>query len=257
MLKDKIAAVEAQMKARLNELRITFAQAGDKGISVEDTFRKFLREYLPRRLEVGAGEVVDTKGHRSRQTDMVIVNEDHPLTFTRDLPGLFFVEGVCAAGEAKTILTSEELEKAIDNSFHFKQLEIMPGYNTMVSSNPSDLRRFYKCPPYFLVAFSSQLKLSSILERIEVFLKLKGCGVNEINAVVDAIFIIDQGWAINFGDGTGCFQFITSEGAPTEGWMWLHSDTVLFDLVGWLSTVMPRIIRYEPILPLYILPHEL
>jgi len=63
MLKGKIAAVEAQMKARPDELRSTFTCAGDKGVKIEDIFRKFLREYLPRRLEVGVGEVVDTRTH--------------------------------------------------------------------------------------------------------------------------------------------------------------------------------------------------
>jgi len=256
LLKDKIAAVEAQMKAKLDEFRRTFAQAGDKGTGVEDVFRSFLRQYLPRRLEVGVGEVIDTKGKRSRQTDIVIVNEDHPITFVQNLPGLFFIEGVCAAGEAKTILTSKELGRTIDNSFDFKKLEINPGENTTASSNPSDLNRFYKCPPYFLIAFSSQLRFPSILMRIANSLKQKGFAVNEINTVVDGIFIIDQGWAINFGDGLGCFQSVTDEGAPVKGWAWKNSNAVLFDLLAWLSAVMPRMIRYEPILPFYMLPRR-
>lgn len=256
MLKGKIAAVEAQMKARLDELRLTFGHAGDKGVTIEAVFRKFLREYLPRRLGIGLGEVVDSKEHWSNQTDIVIANEDHPLTFTQNLPGLFFVEGVCGAGEIKTILTSEELEKAIDNSFCFKQLEMELGHNTIICSSPSDTKRFYKCPPYFLVALGSQLKLTTILEKIGGFMKLKGLGVNDINTILDAIFVIDRGWAINFGDGKGCFQLVTREGGvPTEGWAWKNSSTVLFTLLGWLSSVMPRMIRVEPILPLYVLPH--
>jgi len=93
MLKDKIATVERGMRERLKELRITFTQRGDKGVSVEAIFKKFLREYLPRRLEVGSGEVIDSKENRSRQTDIVIVNEDHPFTFTQDLLGLFLLKG--------------------------------------------------------------------------------------------------------------------------------------------------------------------
>ena len=251
MLKDKIAAVEVQMKAKLGEARATFAHSGDKGTSVEDSFRTFLTQYLPKRLEVGHGEITDCKGRRSRQTDVVIVNEDHPFTFTPDIPGLFFLEGVCAAGEVKTNLTSTELNKALKNSWQFKQLEVVPGKNTMVSTNESDLERFYKRPPYFVVAFEFQLKLPSILKRIEDFMKSKGFGVNEINKVLDAIFIIDQGWVINFGDGKGSLQFRTPEGTSIEGWVWQNSETVLFDLLGWLSSVMPRMVRFEPILPLY------
>ena len=134
MLKDKIIAVEAQMKAKLKEARATFTHPGGKGTSVEDSFRVFLRQYLPRRLEVGHGEIVDRNGRRSRQTDVVIVSEDHPFTFTPDLPGLFFIDGVCGAGEVKANLTSAGLEEVLEKSFYFKQLEIVPGKNTIVSS---------------------------------------------------------------------------------------------------------------------------
>ena len=32
--------------------------------------------HLPKRLEVGNGEIVDSNGQRSRQTDVIIVSED-------------------------------------------------------------------------------------------------------------------------------------------------------------------------------------
>jgi len=250
MLKDKITAVEVQMKAKLEEARATFTHPGDKGTSVEDSFRAFLRQYLPRRLEVGNGEIIDRKGRRSGQTDVVIVNEDHPFTFTPDLPGLFFIEGVCAAGEVKTNLTSTELKKALENSCQFKQLEVDPGQGTMVSTNPSDLKRFYKCPPWFLVAFESQLTLSRIQTEIEDF---ESKNLVESSKLVDAVFILSQGYLINFGDGEGSLQFKTPEGISLGGWHWQNSDSALFYLLGWLSAVMPRMIRFEPILPKYIL----
>ena len=251
MLKNKIVAVESQMKAKLEEVRATFTHPGDKGTSVEDSFRIFLREYLPRRLEVGNGEIVDRNGRRSRQTDVVIVSEEHPFTFTPDLPGLFFIDGVCAAAEIKANLTSTELEKALENSCQFKQLEIKPGKGTMVHSNPSDLDRFYKCPPWFLVAFESHLSLSSIRNKIVKFMRHNTV---ETNRLLDAVFVLGRGWIINFGDGKGSFQFRTPKGESIEGWAWKDSDSVLFDLLGWLSIVMPRMIRFEPILPGYILP---
>jgi len=253
MLKDKIAAVEVQMKAKLNEIRATFAQGGDKGTSVEDSFRAFLRHYLPRRLEVGQGEVIDSRERRSKQTDIVVVNEDHPFTFTADIPGLFFVDGVCAAGEVKTILTSEQLNVALENSCQFKQLEIESGQGTMIHTNPSDRERFYKCPPWFLIAFESQLTLPNIQTAVDRFVDRAGVKVNEL---VDAVFVLECGWVINFGDGKGSFQFRTPEGTPVEGWAWRESKSVLFDLLGWLSIVLPKMIRFEPILARYIVPSK-
>lgn len=108
-LKAKIAAVEEQMRAKLAEIRATLRHAGGKGQQVEEEIRSFLREYLPRRLEVGHGEIIDTSGARSSETDVIIVTDDHPFTFARDLPGLFFVEGVCGVGEVKAVLGPDEL----------------------------------------------------------------------------------------------------------------------------------------------------
>jgi hypothetical protein len=251
MLKDKIAAVEVQMKAKLEEARATFAHPGDKGSSVEDSFRAFLRQYLSRRLGVGNGEIIDHKGRMSTQTDVVIVSEDHPFTFTSDLPGLFFIEGVCAAGEVKTNLTSTELKKVLENSCQFKQLEMDIGKGTQAFANPSDIERFYKCPPWFLVAYESQLSLSHIQTGIEEF---ETENVVQSNRLLDAVFVLSKGWVINFGDGKGSLKFRTPEGISLGGWHWQNSDSVLFDLLGWLSAAMPRMIRFELILTKYILP---
>lgn len=251
MLKDMISNAEAQMKLKLEEARTKFTHPGDKGTSAEDSFRKFLREYLPRRLELGNGEIIDSNERRSRQTDVVITNEDHPLTFTPDLPGLFFIEGVSGAGEVKANLTSTELEKALDNSCYFKQLEMNIGKGTTVFSNPSDLNRFFKCPPWFLIAFESQLTLSTTHKKIIDYVE---SNTIESDRLVDGIFILDRGWIINFGDGKGSFKFRTPEGESVEGWVYQDSDSVLFDLLGWLSIVIPRMNRYEPILSRYILP---
>ena len=34
---------------------------------------------------------MDLQGQRSPQTDIVIVSEDHPFTFTEELPGVFLL----------------------------------------------------------------------------------------------------------------------------------------------------------------------
>jgi hypothetical protein len=249
MLKDKIAAVEAQLGAKLDEIRATLAHSGDKGALVEEVFRGFLQKYLPRRLAVGHGGIVDLKGQRSRQTDVVIVSEDHPFTFTPDLPGLFFIEGVCGAGEVKTTLTASELDKALESSAQFKRLEMRPGQGTMASSNPSDLERFYKCPPWFLLAFESQVTLAAIAERTTQFIAHREI---EPTRLLDAVFVLHRGSVINFGDGQGSFQLRTANGQSVAGWVDKESDCVLFDLLAWLSSVMPRMIRLDPILPHYL-----
>lgn len=248
ILRGKIGALERNMKAQLDEIRETYQHSGNRGSAAEQVVREFLRRFLPTRLSVGHGEVIDSDNRISKQTDIVIANEDHPFTFTADQPGLFFVEGVSSAGEVKMDLTSTGLKEALRNSQQFKRLVIKPGAGTTAFFNPSDRERFYRCPPWFLLAFESQLQLSSIREKILSFQQ------EESSEVLDAVFILNRGEVLNLGDGTGRFQVREITGQPRNGWIARKTDRSLFGFVAWLSTVMPVMHRYLPILPQYMLP---
>lgn len=251
MLRDKIAAVEKQMRAKLEEIRATLRHAGGKGEQVEEIVRSFLREYLPRRLDVGHGEVIDASGGRSPQTDIVIVTDDHPVTFTGELPGLFFMEGVCAAGEVKTVIDRPELADALAKARRFKALRAQRVRGTLYDGNVSDRDRFYTSPPYFLVAIESKVALEAVATQLAE----KGhYGVAGYPGGIDGAFFLDRGWVIDFGDGAGSLQFRRPTGESIPGWVVHGSPSVLFDLLGWLLSVMVmlRIIRFEPVLPRYL-----
>jgi len=251
MLQRLFLTSEQQMATKIKEIREKFSQSSDKGTSSEEVFRMFLQEYLPRRLEVGHGEIVDRNNNRSGQTDVVVANEDHPFTFTLDKPGLFFIEGVSAAGEVKTTLNSAHLKKSIELSRKFKALRISPGEGTTIYTNRSDSERYYNCPPYFLFAFDSTLSLLTIIKTInaaEPNFKAKPY------PCIDAVFILQKGWAINFGDGEGGFRYSTPDGRSIPGWLCQTKGSALFECLGWLSAVMPRMVRYENVILGYMIP---
>ncbi len=250
MLQQKIAAAEAQMRTKLEEVRAALAHAGSKGSHVEETWRTFLREYLPRRLEVGHGEVIDSHGNRSAQTDIVIVNEDHPFTFTKDQAGLFFIEGICAAGEVKSILTKEGLAVAATNARQFRALKPHRAKGTLVCANISDRDRSYTAPPFFLVVIESKVPLETVADELS---RLGYFGAPGYPGGIDGLFLLDRGWVIDFGDGKGTFQFRSPNGESSSGWVYQESTSVLFNFLGWLSSVMLRTIRFEPILPRYLM----
>jgi len=245
MLREIMQSIEKQMLAQLAEIRAKFRHSGDKGISAEDVFRSFLREYLPRRLAVGHGEVIDQSDNRSGQADVVIVNDDHPFTFTADKPGIFFVEGVSAAGEVKTVLNSSHLKTAIVASQKFKVLRVTHAQGNQIHTNESDRERFYNCPPYFVFAFESELEIPTIIRELNA-------AAPNIAAkpypLIDAVFILNKGWATNFGDGLGALTFIDSTGEKHLGWVWKEAENVLFDCLGWIAGVMPVVRRFEPII---------
>lgn len=249
MIQDKIAKVEKQMIEALAEVRETFKHSGNKGTNNENNFGDFVRQYLPRRMEIGNGEVIDSFGNRSGQADVVIVNEDHPFTFTPNRPGLFFIEGVLSFGEIKTVLTTQELKNTLKNSLLYKRLKTTHGEGSMVNANPSDLKRYYEHPPFFLFCYESQLSLETIKQKIEAFVDEKSIDGLQI---IDAVFVLGKGSVINFGDGQGAFQYRAPDGNIFKNWVIDKSDSVLFDFFGFLSVTMPKILRFQPILANYL-----
>ncbi len=183
---------------------------------------------------------------------MVIANEDHPFTFTPDEPGLFFVEGVCAGGEVKSLLTSAQLQTSLESSRKWKKLRINPGKGTMICTNEADRDRFYVCPPYFLIAMESQLSLDAVQQRVAN--EGSFCNAPRGN-ILDAVFLLDRGWVIDFGSGRGVFQYRSlHDGTSLEGWHRNRSEKVLFDLLAWLHGCMPKMARWESLLMSYLNP---
>lgn len=241
------------MLERLREIRAKYHHASDKGVSVEGVFREFLRQYLPRRLAVGHGEIIDTHANRSGQTDVVIVSDDHPFTFTENEPGIFFIEGVSASGEVKTILNSSHLQASISASKKFKTLRNNHARGTTIFTNESDRERFYNCPPNFLVAFESELALSTVVNSIQSQYPTTD---SKPYPGIDAVFVLNEGWAINFGDGEGAFKLQVPSGESHQGWAFQKSESVMFDCLAWLSAVMPRTNQPSPIIVRYMLPEQ-
>ena len=74
----------------------------------------------------------------------------------------------------------------------------------------------------------------------------------DIERTLDAVFVLDEGWVINFGDGQGSFKFGESGKSGKPGWIFGESDGVLLDLMTWLSVAMQReSVRRESILLRY------
>jgi hypothetical protein len=243
-LQEKVAAAETQMQASLAEARASFKHGGTKGGEAERAFHGFLRRHLPPNLSVGEGEVIDQHGERSRQTDVVIADSDHPFTFAVDEPGLYVVEGVVGAGEVKSVLTADHLESAIVNSRQFKELKSEQVEGTTLSAVAEDQILFAQRPPYFLLAYESKLSLETVAERLNDYRHREGL---EQGRIIDAAFLLGRGWAPNFGPGEGSMAILTGD-EDARGFTPIPSDHVLFDFLMWFSMVMPRMVRTQPIL---------
>lgn len=251
MLEERIKAAAARMRADLDGVRASLAHRGNRGAGAEAILRTFLREYLPRRLEIGMGEIVDRAAKRSGQADVIVVNEHHPFTFQPEEPGLFFIEGVSAVGEVKSVLTTDELESAFRAARKFKQLTMILPAGAQSYASHEDRERYYTRPPYFVFAFESQLSFETLGDRIREHTQ----AAYSPGESIDGVFVLDRGYFVDVGKGGE--SFIIRDAAaktPFTGWRGQPSDRVLYDMLAWLSIVMPSFVGGMPVLVPYLVP---
>jgi len=251
---------EDKLRADLKIIRSRLTHKGNKGSSAEDAFRSFLSDHLPRIYEVGHGEVIDS-GDRAAgsidpgagQIDIIVLNDEQPRFVKTSDPGTYLIEGVSAAGEVKSILTSSELDKTVKKAGKFKSLRPKFFQNDMIQAEQSDVKRFYERRPYFLFAFESQMTIQTIHENI--IKSQKKYGLTDTGHI-DAVFCLDRGCLFNLGDGEGAFSFNLKSGAKFSNWGFKSEESTIVWLIKWLSVCMPRVRTFKNILTHYIFPQK-
>jgi len=126
------AASASKLKADLDQARAAVAHSGLKGTLNETAFANWLRQYLPRTLEVSAGEIIDSVGSRSRQIDVAIYDAaSTPRFLSRDQISVIPVEPVFAVIEVKTYLNKLEMGNAFENMNAVKRLQKLAFHQTI------------------------------------------------------------------------------------------------------------------------------
>lgn len=248
-------AAEHKLRAELNAVRASLAHSGNKGARVENVFRKFLDAHIPRRYEVGHGEVLDKSGANAGaqegpgQIDVLIIDDAHPRFADISEPTFYFIEGVLAGAEIKASLKLSDAEEIIKKAAEFKRLWTLLGPGDLSFHTEADRERFLNRRPYFLFAFESETPLDSFLQRVSELEQAMGLAPI---AHLDAIFLLDRGALINLGDGQGSLASFNNDGTKLAGWL-KSSRPVLISLISWLNVVMPSIVHMSPIILGYII----
>ncbi|MFG2412090.1 DUF6602 domain-containing protein [Streptomyces goshikiensis] len=254
-----LRAQDRKLAASLDEARSSFRHSGLRGDVTESALREFLSDHLPRQYTVGTGEVIDLHDGTSSQTDVVVANMDQPFRSGLHDSGLFLVEGVAAAGEIKSRLTKTDLSDTLVKAAKFKSLRNHHGVGDSRHTNPSDGRRFYESPPYFLFAYESVVATETLLGELCGAELVPGpAGAEPLLHPLDGVFVLGRGVAINYGDGQGSLQWhMPTEGGTISvpGWVWHDTDTVIAQFLIWLSGVVPTTRRVSPIAIEYLLRH--
>ena len=75
-----LAQEEKRLSTELNNIRENYEHAGIEGTKVERVLRDLLRLCIPADLSVGHGEVFDTDGRQSKQTDVVVARQHYSIS---------------------------------------------------------------------------------------------------------------------------------------------------------------------------------
>ena len=66
-LNEIFGEVSAQMRSDFAKAQKSLSHAGLKGVANEEVLKEFLRQYLPRTLDISGGMLVDSDGNHSRR----------------------------------------------------------------------------------------------------------------------------------------------------------------------------------------------
>lgn len=99
---------------------------GDTGTNREHILANWLEKHLPKATtpELG-GQIIDSKEQITDQIDIVLYNDNVPR-FGGNPKSYYFTEGVIAAIQVKSKITSSELSSAIDNLDSVKKCKLRP-----------------------------------------------------------------------------------------------------------------------------------
>jgi len=115
-LRELLAAVGRKMQVDFEEISKQTSHPGERGRAREDAVRTFLRQYLPGRVGVGQGLLVDHLGRTSRECDVVLYDaQSTPVFHVSDTVRLFPAETVFLVLQVKSRLSKSHLQSAVDN----------------------------------------------------------------------------------------------------------------------------------------------
>jgi len=115
--------VSTQMLSDFMKAKKSLTHSGLKGEAHEETLRIFLRQYIPKSLDISQGIAVDSKRNQSRELDVIISDTSKtPIFFQSGNTRVIPAECVYGAIEVKTFLDKSETIKSHNNMLSLKSL---------------------------------------------------------------------------------------------------------------------------------------
>lgn len=188
--------VSKQMRSDFAKAQKSMAQSGLKGEANEEIVRQFLRQYLPKTLDIASGILVDSSGAQSRQLDIIISDTAKtPIFFQSGHIRVIPAECAYAVIEVKANLDKEELEKSYQNMKSVKKLAktafFKAGGVIINAVNLYGKEWDYWPTNHFVFAYESS-NLDSIVTNLNGLQN-----ADEVHQRIDTICVLDKGVILN------------------------------------------------------------
>jgi len=210
--------VSVQMRNDFNKAQKALTHPGLKGDAYEEVVRTFLRQYLPKNLDITQGMVVDSEGKQSRQLDVIVCDMARtPIFFQSGHTRVIPAECVYAVIEIKAFLDKTELEKSYQNMRSIKTLSKKAYFNSsgpIINKNNLYGQEWEHWPTHFFVFAYDSNSLESVKENLNS-LQL----ADPVHQRIDTICVLDKGVILN-RSSEGYFQAL-----PTINSQLVYSDT--------------------------------
>ncbi len=129
--------ISKQFKIEFDELATEILHNQTAGEAREHALRSLLEKYLPRRVGVDRGFVLDVHGGESKQIDVVLYDKTVGTVFEVSGAKYFPCETVIAVGEVKSdILSNKKLQDALDKIKSVKELDRANNGRNKIISGP-------------------------------------------------------------------------------------------------------------------------
>lgn len=257
---------EQSLRLALDKARLESDHGLSIGEQAETAVRDMLRSLLPAGYSVGAGHVYDAYGDRSKQTDVVITNPEHPLSFPEGRAGTYLVDGLYAAGEVKAQLDPQKLDNCLTKGAKFKELRmtINPGDHVVTTRHQELIKQIGLVPPFFVLAFDSKIAINTLCERLQAAELVpppsgKSLGPEDDGdrpqPAIDAVCILGQGVAFYVRPDNPMGMRLSPD-PNRAGWVFMPTDAPLAWTLTWLHSAMPRMLRGGSVFAPYLIPNQ-
>ncbi|WP_132157817.1 DUF6602 domain-containing protein [Kribbella antiqua] len=136
-LRELMAQAAQQMRNSLEETRVALSHNLSKGEALEDAVRAFLRKHLPDSIGIAKGQLIDSKGARSPQLDVILYDAARtPILFSSAPDGIQLVpsEGALAVVEVKTSIGTSDVDSLVTHMQGVKALDKSAYHPVSISS---------------------------------------------------------------------------------------------------------------------------